>query len=102
DVLPVASAAERGLDPVTDQRSEPARFGIAQIVAIEMFELLHVEARRRAADLRQIEPFHRLRAADDLGVAMAPAEAEQIVEQRLGQDAELVAIGLDAERAVAL
>ena len=33
---------------------------------------------------------------------MAPAEAEQIVEQRLGQDAELVAIGLDAERAVAL
>jgi hypothetical protein len=33
---------------------------------------------------------------------MAPAEAQQIIEQRLGQDAELVAIGVDAERAVAL
>jgi hypothetical protein len=37
-----------------------------------------------------------------LVVAMAPAEAQQIVEQRLGQDAELVAVGVDAERAVAL
>ena len=50
----------------------------------------------------EVEPFHRLVAADDLVVAMAPAEPEQIVEQRLGQDAELVAIGVDAERAVPL
>jgi hypothetical protein len=33
---------------------------------------------------------------------MAPAEPEQIIAQRLGQDAQLVAIGLDAERAVTL
>ncbi len=52
--------------------------------------------------MAEIEPFHRVLAADDLVVAMAPAEPEQIVEQGLGQDAELVAIGVDAERAMAL
>ena len=50
----------------------------------------------------EIEPAGRVLAADDLVVAMAPAQAEQIVGERLGQDAELVAIGLDAERAMAL
>ena len=39
---------------------------------------------------------------DDLVVAMAPAEPQQVIVERLGQDAELVAIGFDAERAVAL
>ena len=71
-------------------------------MAVEIFELLEVEARRLLADMIDVEPFDRLVAADDLVVAMAPAEAQQIIEQRLGQDAELVAIGVDAQRAVAL
>ena len=50
----------------------------------------------------EVEPLDRLLAVDDFVVAMAPAEPQQIVEQRFGQDAELVAIGVDAERAVAL
>ena len=71
-------------------------------MAVEILELLEVEARRRLADMVEVEPVDRLVAADDLVVAMAPAEAQQIIEQRLGQDAQLVAIGIDAERAVAL
>ena len=71
-------------------------------MAVEVLELLEVEARRRLADVVEVEPFDRLLAADDLVVAMAPAEPQQIVATRLGQDAQLVAIGVDAERAVAL
>jgi hypothetical protein len=33
---------------------------------------------------------------------VAPAEPQQVVEQGFGQDAQLVAIGIDAQRAVAL
>ena len=50
----------------------------------------------------EVEPCDGLVAADDLVVAMAPAEPQQIVEQGLGQHAQLVAIGIDAERAVPL
>jgi hypothetical protein len=49
-----------------------------------------------------VEPLDGLLAADDLLVAVAPAEAQQIVEQRLVQQTEFVAIGVDAQRAVAL
>src|SRR3546814_20994754 len=76
--------------------------GFAQIMAVEIFELFEVEARRRAADMSEVEPFGRLRAADDFVVAMPPAEAEAIIVHRLGQIAHLVAIGVDAERAVKL
>ena len=85
-----------------DQRGQPRVVGLADIMAVEILELLHVEARRRLADMVEVEPVDRLLAADDLVVAMAPAEPQQIVEQRLGQDAQLVAIVVDAERAVAL
>ena len=50
----------------------------------------------------EAEPFDRLLAADDLVVAVAPAEPKQIIGQRLRQDSELVAIGIDPERPVAL
>ena len=50
----------------------------------------------------EIEPACGVLARNDLLVAMAPAQAEEVIGQRFGQDAELVAIGLDAERAVAL
>jgi hypothetical protein len=71
-------------------------------MAVEVLEFLDVEARRRLADLGEVEPLDRLAHRDHLVVAMAPAEAEEIVEQRLGEDPELVAIGVDAERAMAL
>src|SRR3546814_3868072 len=46
-----------------------------------------------------VEPLDRLLSGDDLVIAVAPAQAQQIVAQRLRQVAH-VAIGLDAERAV--
>ena len=49
-----------------------------------------------------VEPLDGLIAVDDFLVAVAPAKTQQVVEQRLGQDAEFVAVGVDAQRAVAL
>src|SRR6185312_3693112 len=71
-------------------------------MAVEILELLEVEARGRFSDMVEIEPLNRLVAADDLGIAMAPSKAEQVIADRLGQHSELVAIGVDAECAVAL
>ena len=82
-----------GADPRRDQAGEAAVVGLADIMAVEILELLHVEARRRLADSgRGRTSATASSRRDDLVVAMAPAEAEQIIEQRLGQDAELVAI----------
>src|SRR3546814_17897636 len=53
------------------------------------------------ADRVEVEPFDGLLGGDDLVVAMAPAEAQQIVAQRLRQVAQ-VAVGVAAEGAVAL
>src|SRR3546814_18634909 len=72
-----------------------------QVVAVEVLQLHEVEARRRLADRVEVEPFDGLLGGDDLVVAMAPAEAQQIVAQRLRQVAQ-VAVGVDAEGAVAL
>ena len=49
-----------------------------------------------------VEPFDRLLTADDFVVAMAPTQAEKIVEQCFGENAKFVAIGIDPERAMAL
>ena len=70
-------------------------------MAVQAVELGEVEARRRAPDAVEIEPLDRPLGRDDLLVAAPPAQAQQIVAQRLGQVAH-VAVGRDAERAVAL
>ena len=85
-----------------DEIGERRVVRLADVMAVEVLELLEVEARRRLADMGEVEPFDRLFAADDLVVAMAPAEAKQIIGDRLGKEAELVAIGIDAQRAMAL
>ena len=71
-------------------------------MAIEIFELLEVEPGRAFADMADIEPFDRLIAADDLVVAMTPAKPQLIIEQGLGEDAEVVAIGIDPQCPVPL
>src|SRR3546814_19077464 len=71
-------------------------------MAVQILELLEIEARGRAADIREIEPVHRLLATDDLGIAVAPTETQEIIVHRFGQIAKLVAIGVDAQRTVAL
>ena len=97
----IDGAAELEFDARQHQRQQLGIGRLAQIVRVEVGELHRVEARRRAADARQVEPLDRLLGRDDLVVAMAPAQPQQVVAQRLGQEAH-VAIGIDAERAVAL
>src|SRR3546814_3817603 len=71
-------------------------------MAVQIFQLLDVEARGRTADACNVEQFHGPFAGDDLLIAMAPAQAQQIVEHRFGQHAHFVAIGVHAQRAVPL
>ena len=75
--------------------------GLAQIVPFRLSSLSKSMRARRPADAVQVEPFDRLVGRDDFVVAVAPAEAQQVVAHGRGQIAH-VAIGLDAERAVAL
>jgi hypothetical protein len=70
-------------------------------VVVQPGQLFRVVLRRRLAQVLQIEPFDELLAREDLGVAVRPAQARQIVEHGLGQIA-LVAIARDGHRAVAL
>ena len=64
-------------------------------------QLLGIELRRRVAHVREVEPFDELLAGEHLGVAVRPAQAREVVDQRLGQVA-VVAVLHDADRAVAL
>ena len=52
--------------------------------------------------MRQVEPFDRLLAADDLVVAVTPAEAQQVIGNRFREQAEFVAIGIHAQSPVPL
>ena len=69
---------------------------------IEIEQFRQIEPGRALADIGNIEPGDGLFAAYELIVAMAPAEPQQVVEKRFRQNPELVAIGIDAQRAVAL
>src|SRR6187431_774010 len=89
-------------DSGRDQRGKAIIISLANIMTVQIFELLEVETRGRTADIGEIEPLDRLVAADDLIVAMAPAQTQQIIADRFGQESQFVAIGLDAERAVPL
>src|SRR4029079_14996983 len=53
------------------------------------------------ADMVEIKPSDRLATTDDRGVAMPPAEPQEIIRHGFGQEPEVVAIGIDAKRAVA-
>ena len=71
------------------------------VMAVHVLELGGVEARRRAADRRQVERLDQRLGREELAVALAPAEPSQIIAQSRRQVAHR-AIGVDAERAVAL
>ena len=70
-------------------------------MGVEVHQPVEIEPRGAAPDTVEVEPGDRLVAADDFVVAMAPAQAQQAVHHRIGQDSQL-AIGLHAERAVPL
>src|SRR3546814_11158932 len=61
----IECAPDEPFDARGDEIGKARVIGFAQIMAVEIFELFEVEARRRAADMSEVEPFGRLRAADD-------------------------------------
>jgi len=75
--------------------------GVADVVAVEVFELGEIEAGGGAADAGEVERGDHLLGRKDLLVAMAPAEPDQIVAECRGQITQ-GAVGIDAERAMAL
>src|SRR5580704_6962691 len=89
-------AAELGLELGQRHRQKLGIGSLTQVMRIEVGELRQIEARGRATDARQIEPFDRLLGRDDLVVAMAPAQPQQVVAQRRRQEAH-VAIGVDTQ-----
>ena len=54
-----------------------------------MGQLVEIEPGRGLADTGQVEPFARLIVAEQLVVAMGPAEAGEVVAHGLGQIAHL-------------
>ena len=74
---------------------------VADINAVEVFELGEIEARGRAADGVEVEPLDGLLRRENLVVAMAPAEPREIIAHR-GRQIAHGAVSLDAERAVPL
>ena len=81
--------------------SRSASAALADVVAVQAFQLGEVEAGRRAADLRQVERGDHFLGGENFLIAMAPAEPHQVVAHGRGQIAH-GAIGIDAERAMAL
>ena len=71
------------------------------VLLVEPQQLVEVERRGRLVHVVDVEQPRHLLAREDLLVAMRPAEAHEVVEQRLGQVA-LVAVLQHAHRAVAL
>ena len=59
--------------------------GFLQILLIEPRELFRIEARRRLADVLEIEPFDQLLARELLFVAVRPAEPREVIHERFGQ-----------------
>ncbi len=72
-----------------------------QIVLIEPQQLVGIESGRRPVHRREIEQVDHFLAAENFLVPMRPAQAHQIVQQRLGQVA-VIAILQHADGAMAL
>ena len=87
--------------PLHDVAGQALIVRLADIDAIEVVQLGVVHARRGTTDAVQIEQPDRLLAVQHLDVAVAPAEPQQVIAQRLGQVALLAELQGEL-RAVAL
>ena len=54
---------------------------MADVVAVEAFQLGEIEPRRRAADAGQVERGDHLLGGEYLLVAVAPSEPDQVIAQ---------------------
>ncbi len=75
--------------------------GAHDVLLVGPEHLVRVERRRRLVAVLDVEQAHQLLETEDLLVAVRPAEAREVVEQRLRQEAH-VAVLQHADRAVAL
>ena len=79
-LLPAGNA-----EPRSDQIGKPLVICLPDVMAIQILELLEVEARRRLSDMIEVEPFDCLLSTDDLVVAVAPAKPQQVIADRFRQ-----------------
>ena len=77
------------------------RVAVLDVLLIEPEQFLRIECGRSPVDVADVEQLDHLVDAEDLLIAVRPAEPHQIVEQGLGQIAVLPVLH-DADRAVAL
>ncbi len=71
------------------------QFGVVHlldVVGVDPVQLLRIPLRRRLGQVLGVEPRHELLAAEEFVVAMAPAQAGQVVDHRLGQVALVVVL----------
>src|SRR5262249_490472 len=66
-----------------DERREARVGGLLEVLLVDPGELLGIELRRGARHAAEVEPLHQLVARKDLGVAVRPAQAREIVDERL-------------------
>src|SRR3546814_18015112 len=71
-------------------------------MAVQIFQLLQVETRRRSADAVQIKQFDRPITRNDFLVTIAPAEPQQIIGDSYRQHSHIIAIGIHAQGSVPL
>ncbi|MNE34358.1 hypothetical protein D3C80_1280780 [compost metagenome] len=74
---------------VQRQLGQAVVLGQTDPVGVDVGQLVEVEAGRRLADARQVEPFDGLFIAEQFVVAVRPAQTRQIVAHGLGQIAHL-------------
>src|SRR3546814_5267073 len=76
--------------------------GLPNIMAVQIFQLLQIETRRRSADAVQIKQFDRPITRNDFLVTIAPAEPQQIIGDSFRQHSHIIAIGITAQGSVTL
>ena len=91
----------RGTQLPDEMRNQLDRIVVLDVVLVDPGQLLEIEARGRPVGLADVEQGDHLLAREDFLVAVRPAEAHQIVQQRMRQEA-VVAVLHDADRTMPL
>jgi hypothetical protein len=84
-----------------EMRCEFERVVVLEVLLVQPRQLFEVETRGRLVHVGGVEQLDHLLAREDFLVTVRPAEAHEIVEQRVRQEA-VVAVLHDADRAVTL
>ncbi len=83
------------------QRGQARVAGLLHVVCVDPQQLGRIPLRRALVQVRAVEPRHHLLQREQLVVAVAPAQAREVVVHALGQVAVVLVVG-HAHRAAAL